>query len=863
MEKNKITFINNLLSKVIILLAINSIFYFSTFTYNLLNSEIILLIFITSLFEFLVFLLPSIKNIVLRIIHSLLYFLLSSSKVLIGIYIRQYGNYDIFSRKSQAGNLNGIGDYFIEQINTYNVTIILLSLLLAVLIAFNYKNDGERFKNFAKNRAILFLSIMFYITLAFLANDHVNNEYYKNTINSFVSYFSKAETNNNVFDIAKSKAEEKIKREKEFKENCDNLFQNFGHKNKYTGVGNGKNLLVIQVESLQNSFINKSYKDIEITPNMNKLIKKSFYFNQYYELLGFGNSSDAEYISLHSTYSTTNKGAYEDFKNVKSFGLPRICQSKGYSTSAMHGNTGEYYSRNKAHPRVGFVNTYYGEYYNNDEIIGMGLSDRSFFEQSIPIIKEKSKNHTFTFMITLTCHAPFYMHEDGIYFNEEKANSDLNFERYLNAAKYTDEVIGDFLEKLEANGVLQNTVVAIYGDHHAITMSDPENQKIMSEFLGEKYDYDEMFKIPLIIYVPSYEKEVLCENLGSQLDFLPTITNIMGWNDVLTPMFGVDLLDEKLSKDNIVFPQTYMLKGSYINDDYCYEQDRNTANKGRLLDRKSRKSTIVENDEMSKKAIETIDFSNYIYYNDMVYPLINEFKNNHKELFLQSNKSIMHAGGAINGEHYTNVLEAIDENYNSGKRFFEIDFAKTSDDKYVCLHGWGGFINRMFDNMPNNGKEPISYDEFMSLKEKRGYTQMDIDILLNWLKDKPNVRIITDIKDKNIDFLTVLSEKSANLKEQFIPQIYNFDEYDKAKELGFSNIILTTYKIDKSFQEILDFSKEHPFYGVTVHSSIADSEGVKLLTDNGIDVFVFTVNEIDKAKELLNNGIKAIYTDNL
>ena len=128
----------------------------------------------------------------------------------------------------------------------------------------------------------------------------------------------------------------------------------------------------------------------------------------------------------------------------------------------MHGNTGVFYKRQAAHSRVGFEQVYMGESYEQDEIIGMGLSDESFFRQSLPRIEAASRAGKFMgFMITLTCHGPFDMPEKDQVFAVEPELKNTTFARYLNAVFYNDRVLEELMTALEEKKILQNTVVAI------------------------------------------------------------------------------------------------------------------------------------------------------------------------------------------------------------------------------------------------------------------------------------------------------------------------------------------------------------------------------------------------------------------
>ncbi|WP_052947835.1 LTA synthase family protein [Aneurinibacillus tyrosinisolvens] len=72
--------------------------------------------------------------------------------------------------------------------------------------------------------------------------------------------------------------------------------------NEYSGLFKGKNLLTVQFESLEQFVINEKADGQEITPNLNKLLKNSLYFNNYHQIINEGSSSDAEFATNTSLY---------------------------------------------------------------------------------------------------------------------------------------------------------------------------------------------------------------------------------------------------------------------------------------------------------------------------------------------------------------------------------------------------------------------------------------------------------------------------------------------------------------------------------------------------------------------------------
>ena len=91
------------------------------------------------------------------------------------------------------------------------------------------------------------------------------------------------------------------------------------------GVAQGRNLIVVQIESLQNWAVTTRYNGQEITPNLNALIKdQSIYFDNYYEQRGSGNTSDAEYATNNSLYGSINSYTYGLFSDNYFRGVTRL-----------------------------------------------------------------------------------------------------------------------------------------------------------------------------------------------------------------------------------------------------------------------------------------------------------------------------------------------------------------------------------------------------------------------------------------------------------------------------------------------------------------------------------------------------------
>ncbi|NLY20973.1 MAG: sulfatase-like hydrolase/transferase [Tissierellia bacterium] len=389
----------------------------------------------------------------------------------------------------------------------------------------------------------------------------------------------------------------------------------------YTGVGKGKNLIVIQVEALQNFVIDREYGNVEITPNLNSFLKDDsvLYFDHYYQLVGKGNTSDAEFVTHNSLYPSIDGPSYSMYERNNYYGLPWALKDNGYNTWAFHGFEKDYWNRDKAYKNQGFDRFINEEDYDftEEDTIGFGLNDEVFFEQSMKHIKDLSKKDEpfYAFMVTLTSHSPFEMPDEYKNITIDKEHEGTILGNYINSINYTDLYLGKFLKELEKEGILEDTVVAIYGDHFAI---NTDHTMLMTNYLEREYRLEDMMNIPLILYIPGNQNNKTISKVGSQLDFYPTIMNVMGINNTKSAIFGNDILNNK--NNSLVASQSYALKGSYFSDDTAFIVSRDGIyENSEAYDLDTREKVDVDNCIlMHNRALTEIDTCRYILDNNLV-----------------------------------------------------------------------------------------------------------------------------------------------------------------------------------------------------------------------------------------------------
>jgi lipoteichoic acid synthase len=365
-----------------------------------------------------------------------------------------------------------------------------------------------------------------------------------------------------------------------------------------SGVGNGKNLIVIQVEALQQFVIGAKINGEEITPNLNKWIGKSLYFNNYYYQVASGMTSDAEFLSLNSLYPAASGAVYYMYPGNTLNSMPKQFNDKGYNTFALNGYQEGFWNRNVMYKAEDYTNYYAEKAYNIDEQVGLGLSDKSFFNQTFEKMKT-FKQPYFCDMITLSSHYPFDDQKGyGNTIDLGKYKGTFLGD-YINGVHYTDTQLGMFLDKLDKAEILKNSIVVVYGDHYAMPKNESE---ALYDFEGIKnstdLNWNNLQKVPMLIHFPNDKNKGVDSIPAGEVDLYPTIANL--YNLDRKYMFGTDLIN---AKSNIVS----FITGSFVTNNILYYASTDT-----YYDMKTGK-TIQPTVDMKKVKSDTLT---QLEYND-------------------------------------------------------------------------------------------------------------------------------------------------------------------------------------------------------------------------------------------------------
>lgn len=382
--------------------------------------------------------------------------------------------------------------------------------------------------------------------------------------------------------------------------------RNVTPKNEYTGIFEGKNLIVILMESTNEIFINeKEY------PTLYKLYTEGFSFRNNYSPRNNCSTGNNEMTSMTSLFTINNTCTANTYKkNVYPEAIFNIFNNKGYTTSSYHDYAEYYYARRTIHPNMGSMT-----YRNVTElkipwssVYEEWPSDTELVEKATPYFI--NEEHFMAYLTTVTPHQPYTVSSEmGNKHLEEFSGYDysINTKRYMSKLKELDAALKLLLEKLEAAGKLDDTVIAIFADHYPYGLTTKQINQVLPYDVTVNNEVD---RTPMVIYNSATPGKAITK-YTSIIDLLPTLLN----------MFNMDY-DPRLYLGTDIFSNNH---GRTVFADGSWQDDKGyfSATKGNFIPKDSENtytseellainSEINTRQKMSALAIKN-DYFNYLF----------------------------------------------------------------------------------------------------------------------------------------------------------------------------------------------------------------------------------------------------------
>ncbi len=504
-----------------------------------------------------------------------------------------YNFLGVYASFNAASQLGAVTDYifdFIKSIPLLYLTIFVPVITIIIhMIFFENKINIPKLSNFKTNFYKISITIMLIFVFNFIYEQTLHLKFMKGTnqttnleelfysstspttsvANFGIIGFLYTDVNNKLFDheikteiinIEKDEKDEVISREfddskwialtenetdEKYKMVNNYLLNNpISDTNEYTGIFEGKNVIFVMMESVNDIILYEQYY-----PNFAKLLENGHYYENNYSPRNSCPTMNNEFSGITSIYSIYNMCSSNEYKyNVYPESVFNLFSDQNYNVVSMHDYTEGYYYRETIHPNLG-SHKYYGVQDLNIEYSSEykdWASDYEFALSAMDIMFKdyNAKNENFSlWLTTVSAHQPYTQdNNESLMYADLFENLSVSDEmkNYMSKLKVTDDLFGVLLERLEKEGILEDTVIVAYGDHYPYGLDEDE----MSEMLNRSFDDYEADKVPMVIYNLGLEKEVK-KDYTTFMNITPTIANMFNLDYDPRLYFGTDLYSEE------------------------------------------------------------------------------------------------------------------------------------------------------------------------------------------------------------------------------------------------------------------------------------------------------------------------------
>lgn len=325
--------------------------------------------------------------------------------------------------------------------------------------------------------------------------------------------------------------------------------------NEYTGILEGKNVITVMLESIDDWLITP-----EVMPTLHGMMTSGINFtNHYTPDYASGYTFNTEFAFNLGVYPYSNGNvSYALTRSAFPYSIANMFKRAGYAANSFHEGEPDFYNRGPMHTAFGFeIYHCYRDY----PIVGTSVHDDTFLPKNDVLYEAMTAGDPFySFVITYTAHLPYAQDAFTVWAREQFPEYNEYGEELSGLyakARITDEMFRLLLERLEADGKLEDTVFVCFGDHYAYGLQDEELLQQKSEEAGSPI----LEKTPAFIWWPGCEA-VQIDKACQTVDLAPTVMNLFGM-EVPKNIMGSDILDDSYA-GFAIFPYT-----TWVTDD-CY-----------------------------------------------------------------------------------------------------------------------------------------------------------------------------------------------------------------------------------------------------------------------------------------------------
>ena len=403
-----------------------------------------------------------------------------------------------------------------------------------------------------------------------------------------------------IFDIENAlniKNQTKYKNYKDMFYDYENLKKQYeteysNTENNLKGILQDKNVIILQLESIQEFVVNKEINEKQITPNLNKFLSENIKFTNMH-MQSYSTTADSEHSTITSLYPMENGMSFSKYYTNTYDDLFKIFKNSNYYTSYMHGNYPYFWNRGNVYGRLKLDDLSLKEQFSDlSENINGDLSDELLYKQAVQKIKQ-FKTPYISYIVTASSHTPYTL--EGLQ-DRSKITIDVGkykdtyFGDYLEAVNYADYAFGVFIDELKKEGLYDDTAILVFGDHNGINMYNEEMIDFLNYIDKDLTDVDlklNYTRVACGMKIPGI-KNIKIDKPVNKLDIKPTLAYLCNVQDGIslgTNMFGrkdfVSLNNERIIANDYYYDEEWYNRktGEQINMETIDQNTKQMLNK--------------------------------------------------------------------------------------------------------------------------------------------------------------------------------------------------------------------------------------------------------------------------------------------
>lgn len=367
----------------------------------------------------------------------------------------------------------------------------------------------------------------------------------------------------------------------------------------------------------------------ELFPNLYRFYDDSIVFNNFHSKEKTDISENYSYLGVYPTNAITN---YDFYTNTLSSSMANTLKAidPNIKTQIFHNGAAGFYNRDVYELQAGF------DYFMAGEEMAlkagfsdwMGNGERNLDHEMIEVCADEMfpiDSRFYTYIISITQHGQYTyrksLEEEGYYeklslyginVNPESPATDQanSFINYVASALEFDHMVGTLYDELEERGLLENTVITIFGDHNCYYSGLSNYVKdIPSNFNQQKNDdrnYVDLYRVPCMMRVPSIQHQVN-DKFTCTADIVPTIYDVLGLSIYGNVFYGNSIFS---SESSVLYSRAYNF---FCIDNAIYS----SLNKFKYIYKMNGKELdMYDITDRTSRLVEKIKYTDQIFYND-------------------------------------------------------------------------------------------------------------------------------------------------------------------------------------------------------------------------------------------------------